>query len=257
MKVEKFCQHCGKSYFVSPYRKDRSLYCSRSCSSSSKTGESARNWRGGEIDLVCLHCGGKYSLPPSQAKGNKYCSATCRSKATRLKGKSSNFWAGGKVKYICAQCGKDFFDKASSKRRFCSMHCHDINRQKRRSGTCENCGETFEKKVSKSQRYNREFCSISCRDEFKVGKNSNNWIGGKSFEPYPITFNEPFKRKIRERDNYTCAVCKGDGNIVHHINYVKNDTVPENCITLCRSCHGKTNSNRKYWQEYFTSKSYL
>lgn len=99
------------------------------------------------------------------------------------------------------------------------------------------------------KRYNHAFCSFVCYVTYSVGEKSAQWRGGD--KEYPATFNRQFKNAIRKRDNYTCAICKEYGDNVHHINYVKNDTVPGNCITLCRSCHAKTNSNREYWLEYF------
>jgi predicted DNA-binding transcriptional regulator AlpA len=80
------------------------------------------------------------------------------------------------------------------------------------------------------------------------GENHPRWLGGRSFEPYPPSFNGKFKKKIRERDGYLCAICRLSGKCVHHINYVKDDTEPMNCITLCRRCHSVTNSNRVYWE---------
>lgn len=38
---------------------------------------------------------------------------------------------------------------------------------------------------------------------------------------------------------------------VHHIDYNKFNCNPENLITLCKSCHVKTNHNRNYWINYF------
>jgi len=64
---------------------------------------------------------------------------------------------------------------------------------------------------------------------------------------------------IRKRDNQICMLC----NIhreklktalhVHHINYDKLLSLPENCISLCCSCHMKTNNNRKHWTNFFQS----
>jgi len=88
----------------------------------------------------------------------------------------------------------------------------------------------------------REIVSKTC------GNKHPNWQGGKSFEPYPSTFNKQFKRKIRERDNYTCAICSKKGNTVHHIDYCKENTIERNCIVLCRFCHSATNFNRDHWQ---------
>lgn len=85
-----------------------------------------------------------------------------------------------------------------------------------------------------------------------TGSKHWNWQGGKSFEPYPVSFNREFKCRIMERDNCSCAICRLVAEVVHHINYIKNDTAPENCIALCRSCHGKTGVNRDYWQAILT-----
>jgi len=80
------------------------------------------------------------------------------------------------------------------------------------------------------------------------GTDHYNWHGGFDYKGYPTIFGENFKEGVRQRDGYTCAVCRFAGKDVHHINYIKEDTVPENCITLCRQCHGKTHYNRIYWQ---------
>ncbi len=85
---------------------------------------------------------------------------------------------------------------------------------------------------------------------------SPNWHGGKSFEPYSKEFNRYLKEQVRIRDNYTCQLCDkiqiDEFFNVHHINYNKKDSRPENLISLCDSCHSKTNSNRKYYEQYFT-----
>jgi 5-methylcytosine-specific restriction endonuclease McrA len=83
------------------------------------------------------------------------------------------------------------------------------------------------------------------------GKDAPNWQGGKSFEPYSIDWNTKLKIIIRERDNYTCQECGQYGNQIHHIDYNKKNCELTNLITLCRSCHMKTNFNRKDWIKYF------
>jgi predicted transcriptional regulator len=88
----------------------------------------------------------------------------------------------------------------------------------------------------------------------KLSKNGR-WLGGKSFEPYPICWNEKLREKIRCRDNYACQKCKKTKKerlSVHHIDYNKENCSKSNLITLCKSCHITTNSNRDYWYAYFT-----
>lgn len=84
------------------------------------------------------------------------------------------------------------------------------------------------------------------------GKNHHNWKGGKSFKSYSVDWTETLRKSIRQRDKYTCQVCNKEPSIqVHHIDYNKKNNNPDNLITLCRSCHMKTNFNREYWIEYF------
>jgi 5-methylcytosine-specific restriction endonuclease McrA len=85
------------------------------------------------------------------------------------------------------------------------------------------------------------------------------WLGGISFEPYDPNFNKRFKNLIRKRDNQICMLCgihreKLERALaVHHINYDKKLSIPENCISLCINCHMKTNGNRKHWIKFFQS----
>jgi len=87
-----------------------------------------------------------------------------------------------------------------------------------------------------------------------------NWKGGKSFEPYPLDWTETLRRVIRTRDNHICQLCgihqeelKGYFKKldIHHIDYDKDNLDPKNLISLCRSCHQKTNYNREYWTNFF------
>lgn len=87
-----------------------------------------------------------------------------------------------------------------------------------------------------------------------------NWRGGSSFEPYPLGWTNTFKEQIRYRDGYRCQLC-GCSELensrkldIHHIDYNKENLEIDNLITVCRSCHGKTNINRKYWEAYFKNR---
>jgi hypothetical protein len=40
---------------------------------------------------------------------------------------------------------------------------------------------------------------------------------------------------------------------VHHINYDKLLSVPENCCALCKRCNVEVNFNRKQWIPFFQS----
>ena len=89
-----------------------------------------------------------------------------------------------------------------------------------------------------------------------LGKLHWNWQGGIGKLPYPFRFNNELKQKIRARDNHQCQICKIYQKDyyrkldIHHIDYNKKNINSENLISLCQSCHMKTNYNRKYWKEY-------
>jgi len=91
----------------------------------------------------------------------------------------------------------------------------------------------------------------------RIGKKNGFWKGGISFEPYDEQFNNKFKRVIRKRDNHICMMCGihreklNRALDIHHINYNKLISIPQNCVSLCHSCHAKTGWNRKYWIKFF------
>ena len=91
------------------------------------------------------------------------------------------------------------------------------------------------------------------------GENHHNWQGGKSFSPYPLGWNRTFREQIRYRDGYKCQFC-GCHEVdckrklhIHHIDYNKININLENLISLCQSCHMKTNYSREYWLNFFAN----
>lgn len=75
--------------------------------------------------------------------------------------------------------------------------------------------------------------------------------------PYSTDWTNTLKRSIRERDKYTCRICliQQDERMhaIHHIDYDKNNCNPNNLVTLCNSCHAKTNTNREYRINFFNN----
>jgi hypothetical protein len=86
------------------------------------------------------------------------------------------------------------------------------------------------------------------------GESNPNWRGGIAFLPYCSKFNKELKERIRDRDKRTCQLCgekeNGKRLRVHHIHYDKPNCEPD-LLSLCHSCHAKTNGNRDYWEDYF------
>lgn len=77
---------------------------------------------------------------------------------------------------------------------------------------------------------------------------------------YGADFDNALKEQIRFRDKYTCQMCgcsqieNGRQLDIHHIDYNKKHSEPNNLISLCRECHKTTNYNRIYWTSYFIDK---
>lgn len=220
-KPNRTCKVCGKAFYARPCRvaKGQGNYCSNQCAGVEKRGELNGRWSGGDVTKICSICGLEFQVPARKQDKTRFCSVVCSSswKEQSYSGTNNPRWTGGEVSIICEVCGKEF-------------------------------------SVERNQATYARCCSRACSGEWKSihksGENNSNWHGGKSFEPYPATFNKAFKQAIRERDGHLC-ICGKTGKEVHHINYVKNDTNPQNCITLCRSCHAKTNFRRDYWQSFF------
>lgn len=103
-----------------------------------------------------------------------------------------------------------------------------------------------------------EETKLKMRESRKLEGNSR-WLGGVSFKPYCIKFNDKFKERVRAFFNYTCVECgikqttkKLD---VHHVNFDKNTCCNNSTplfVSLCRTCHMKTNKNREFWEQHFT-----
>jgi len=88
-----------------------------------------------------------------------------------------------------------------------------------------------------------------------MGEKNHCWRGGV-FLSYPYEF-KSLRESIRQRDNYKCQVCGvpqlecSQELSVHHIDYNKNNLKTTNLISMCKSCHQKTNFKREYWIQYF------
>ena len=91
------------------------------------------------------------------------------------------------------------------------------------------------------------------------GDKGSNWRGGITKHKYGAGFNNLLKEKIRARDNNHCQYCgkrKYKRELdVHHIDYNKKNNEKTNLISLCGSCHMKTNcGNRDEWTAHFKLK---
>jgi len=251
--ITKKCQQCGKNFQVYPYRKN-AKFCSQVCcgnwKSENTTGVNNPHYKE-KIIKKCKNCGKTFTTFPSTSN-RKFCSMVC--------------WKDFiKVKAIkCKYCGKTF-QPPEKGRKFCSHECYEkwetgqtYHYKSPVKKVCPVCGKVFFVAPYKAEKIC--YCSRKCLGEWRAenirGKNHPCYILGLD-RKYPLEFDSHLKEQIRFRDHYKCQVC-GCPQIenrraldVHHKDYDKKNCDWDNLISLCQSCHVRTNSNRKYWKTYF------
>jgi 5-methylcytosine-specific restriction endonuclease McrA len=116
--------------------------------------------------------------------------------------------------------------------------------------------ETIQKRVAGRAGYHHSEETKAKIGKANGGDCNGNWIGGVT--PYH-GWSFRLREEIRDRDGRQCRVCgkpeNGKHHDVHHIDYDKKNIAPENLVSLCHYCHGKTNYNRQQWQEFFTNQN--
>jgi hypothetical protein len=100
--------------------------------------------------------------------------------------------------------------------------------------------------------------TISKSIETKLG---GFWYGNVRYDhrrQYCEKWNANLRERVRAFFNYTCIECgaiQSESKLhVHHVHYNKKlccDDTPRSLVVLCKSCHAKTNYNRKYWSSHF------
>ena len=206
-----------------------------------------------KVKVKCQQCGEEFEVGKTRIEkgGGKFCSSKCYGKSQRTS-----------VIKKCVCCNKIF--KVTNSRgkkgggKFCSSKCYGKSRKRKVSCICKQCGEEFKLKPSLIKKGGGKFCSRKCMGNGERGKNHPNWKGGTS--PYPSTWTESFRRSIRKRDAFLCALCDrhqdefNRSHDVHHIDGDKMNTTKENCISMCGRHHmivehsGKTQT---FWAPRF------
>lgn len=170
--------------------------------------------------------------------------------------------------FECLTCKKIFINYTSKKRRtFCSVKCwaeyyrgerhHNWKKKKapRVKLKCLGCEQDYT--VLLSLKNLSKFCSRKCKMEKYSKEGHPNWHGGISKNRYYKDFNRDL---IHKRDKYKCQECglKAEAQRIslpiHHIDFNKQNSDPNNLITLCTSCHSKTFYGRKKWILYYRNK---
>ena len=190
--------------------------------------------------------------------GKRLCEATRRKISESNKGRIS-FWRGKKL-------SEETKRKMSESRKG-----RVVSEETRRKIGLANSGKTGKKhseehkrKISESIRgeknplYGKRLSEDHKRklSLANSGDKSALWKGGISKLPYGDEWTLTLKKAIRQRDNNKCQLCgrrkyKRDHH-VHHIDYDKMNNNPYNLVTLCASCHIKTNKGRNRWANLFS-----
>ncbi len=220
------------------------------------------------METRCRTCDKIFKVKPYYFKrGRKYCSLRCYWESLKESlGGENNPHYKGKISKKCAACGKAFEVYPNSldrKQIFCSLGCYK-KAVYIPDKICLMCRKSFHTKELEGK-----FCSRECHRLYRLQHPIKYWLGKKrpnlSKEKNPawkggvtslskllrstLAFKE-WRRKVFERDNYTCQICFKRGLFLepHHLKNVANH--PElafdfnNGVTLCIGCHRKTDQYR-------------
>ena len=173
----------------------------------------------------CIYCGKEREDMPSIAKKRKYCNTSCQ------------------LKYEYENGIRDKFENGVKAREKCMERMNEdnwLNHEESRENLKE-AQQTDEYKL-------KERLAHLGENNGQYGKKPGNYIDGKyrKWGNADRGFNwKAIKKKIKERDNYTCQECgkiEGEQYLqVHHIvpYRIFEDNSEENLITLCPKCHAK------------------
>jgi hypothetical protein len=246
-------------------------FCGKSCSAKfSLTGKPSPKREESE-ERQCAYCGKTMIFDRSrhpniaQWKVTKTCSIECGHK---LAGRTKDH---GRGRRQCSVCGRDYYRRDNQKwfdfkkMKTCGqLECIGQYRGDKRKGeyrahVCVVCSEQVLPRNGESTwEFNRRLtCSKPCWHSLRGRSVSRTrlLIQPRKSE-YPPEWTERLKDEIRERDGRICVLCGcGEGeraHQIHHVDYIKSHVHPTNLVTLCKSCHGKTNHNREFWQSFLT-----
>jgi len=199
----------------------------------------------------CLQCGIEFEKPYNCSKKSwvsvKFCSKKCKYKSPIVREKISLSQKGKPREYLIGHEVSEETRKKIGNGRRGKKHTAETKKiigEKGKGRPAWNIGIKCPWTSERNRVMNKE----------RVREKHPNWKGGKSFGLYGFDFTKELKTLIRKRDKFTCQICGKNGYDVHHIDYNKKNCNQDNLITLCRSCHTKTNWNREKWLDYFKSR---
>jgi 5-methylcytosine-specific restriction endonuclease McrA len=148
------CEYCGETKQVTPSRLEYNsrFFCDYDCRGdwlSEQTGEDARAWEGGDVEITCEWCGDTREVRPAKAESSRFCSEDCmldwRSEEFsgedhhRYKEETVELYYGPNFpeqrlkalerdNHQCQVCGKS--NEQNIKDATCGLNCHHIRKFK-------------------------------------------------------------------------------------------------------------------------------
>lgn len=167
---------------------------------------------------------------------------------------------------LCEICGDKFFYCSGSKGNCCSLNCNVLKRNK-----IYGISEETAKKIGDGNRGKKRTLedkkkqSLRNKEDGRWKKEKNPaWKGGcdrqKRDEEYGSVEYNDWRRKVFERDHFTCALCGKIGGKLqaHHIKtrgkYPELTLDENNGITLCKECHEMIRWKEEKFEKVFSNK---
>lgn len=198
------------------------------------------------IKTICKKCGKEFEVSQSLLKigKGKYCSRKC--------------YCSGKVERKCQNCGNIFNARVNRIKKggdkFCSRTCAGIFRRTKINVFCHECGSSFLANPSALSKGDSKFCSRECWQKNISGKRygdknphwkgeHHEFVGAKGYvfircPGHHRALHEHVKRATIMAEKKIGRLLL-PGEVVHHINGLKNDDSPENLEIISQSEHAK------------------
>jgi len=250
------CANCGKEFKTKRLKKYKNAYCGEDCRKTAfgKLGASTKGEPRSEKDKKMMSDGQKKKWQDEKTRQKRIDGMR---KNPRGKDKKKRASRRKEYPHSCAQCGRTF-KNSRKEAKYCSRKCSSEAQKRGKNHTCAHpdCNKQFYLKPSKED---RKYCSPECAKSDPAWReklaNTHKERYGRSWElpgwtekpVYPQTW-PPMAAKMREKDGYQCQSCdkewkKGQDKFpVHHIlpRSLGGPDEEWNLITLCPSCHPKT-----------------
>ena len=228
----KICEHCGQS-FDCPSHRSSKKYCTRACYLLAK--------KKNNIIKKCKHCGEEF-LTYKHAEHN-FCSRICYNQQPTPKLPNGP----KRIPNPCEQCGK-LIQRRQRDSKYCSKECqYEGMRIPRISRTCIHCKKPY---TVKHQEKDSKYCSKKCYNEY-LRAQSNEII----LRSGHVAVRESGTSKYRPKHVVVMEAHLGralyPNEIVHHINYDKQDNRIENLAVMTKEEHGFAHGTIRHMTKEF------